>query len=146
MSQRLFRVLTSRGTSAQWGSWNLHATAHNDSKVALCDYKLSVGVKLSSEPTSAIQTLETFDCGGGSGDAPAGPGDLRQGSGTVTLLFDASTRATGRIRGQAADFQELMVSLDAQTAAGVHGKPPSLTPIFAGTFDRYHAASPGTSP
>ena len=108
----------------------------------MCDYKLSVGVKLSSEPTSAIQTLETFDCGGGSGDAPAGP----QGSGTVTLLFDASTRATRRIRGQAADFQELMVSLDAQTAAGVHGKPPSLTPIFAGTFDRYHAASPGTSP
>ena len=33
------------------------------------------------------------------------------------MLFDPSTRATRRIRGQAADFQQLLANLDNQTAA-----------------------------
>ena len=38
------------------------------------------------------------------------------------------------------------MKLDAQTKAGLHGKPPSLTPIFAGTFGRFQNTAAGAQP
>ena len=118
----------------QHGSWNLHGMFHNwtarfpygtgsptyHGAVPFGDYSVTVGVKLSNEPISAVVPVGTFDCAGNN-------------NGFVQLLFDASTRASKRIRSQAADFYEILHELDAQTQL-LRGRTPSQTPIYAGTF------------
>ena len=66
-----------------------------------------MGAKLSAQPASSIVPIGEFDAKGLVGN----PG------GFIQLLFDASTRASKRIRPQAADFYEIMDELDAQTKA-----------------------------
>ena len=118
----------------QHGTWNLIGLFHNwtakftngtgppvfRGSTPFNKYKITVGLKLSHEPISAISPIATFDCNG----------DER---GSVQMLFDASTRATKRMRSQAADFYEIVTELDAQTPS-LHGQTPSQTPIYAGTF------------
>lgn len=117
----------------QHGSWNLHGSYTNwtngvrHQTEPFADYKVTVGTKLSSLPPSAIAPVGTFDAKGLAGN----PG------GFVQLLFDASTRASRRVRPQAADFYEIMDELDAQAKAAspaLVGKPASLTPVFANSY------------
>jgi hypothetical protein len=115
----------------QWGSWSLGGTAANDSKVPHCEYRLTIiGVKLSRDSLEKIEPLETFDCGGAAG------------RGGIELLFDVSTRSSRRIRGKNSDFAALMANLDKQTK-GLHGRPPSRTPVFGETFARYSTTASG---
>lgn len=118
----------------QHGSWNLHGLFHNwtakfangtgppvyRGAVPFSDYKITVGMKLSNEPLTSIVPIGTFDCNGNK-------------NGFVQLLFDASTRASKRVRSQAQDFYEILNELDAQTPL-LHGRAPTQTPIYAGTF------------
>jgi hypothetical protein len=52
---------------------------------------------------------------------------------SLDLLFDASTRASKRFRKNQDDFNEIWTQL--QTQGKVAGKPPSLIPIYATTFN-----------
>ena len=86
-----------------------------------------MGAKLSAQPPSSIVPIGEFDAKGLVGN----PG------GFIQLLFDASTRASKRIRPQAADFYEIMEELDAQTKASTPalvGKPLAMTPVFATSY------------
>eukprot|EP00039_Didymoeca_costata_P021098 m.343405 g.343405 ORF g.343405 m.343405 type:complete len:1268 (+) comp22801_c0_seq1:126-3929(+) len=61
------------------------------------------------------------------------------------ILFDASTRASRRVRHNEDDFLEIFAQLTAQ--GKVPGKPPSLVPIYAGTFPSNNdSTSSGSGP
>jgi hypothetical protein len=116
------------------GSWNLHGIFHNwtskfpngtgppvqRGKVPFGQYKVIVGTKTSQEPLSAIKPIGTFDC-------------ANDPNGFLQLLWDVNTRATKRMRSQASDFYDILGELDAQTPT-LHGRTPTMTPIYAGTF------------
>ena len=53
---------------------------------------------------------------------------------TLQLLFDASTRATRRVRPQHADFFEVLARLDRDTAKHPQRRLPTAVPVYASTF------------
>ena len=89
-------------------------------RVPFNQYKVTVGVKLSSQPLSAVKPIGTFDCN-------------KDPQGALQLLFDASTRASERVRSEASDFFEILAELDKQTPT-LHGRTPTQTPVYANTF------------
>ena len=59
--------------------------------------------------------------------------DARPGSSSGSqIVWDASVRMTRRVRRSADDFYGIMQSFEEQ--GPVHGRPLSLTPLFAGSF------------
>jgi hypothetical protein len=75
------------------------------------------------------------------------PDEGEHAQGDLFMLFDASTRAFGRMRKPLDDFEEVMCALDDQTAARPpHGHPPVRTTIFAQTFADPPTTYPGATP
>jgi hypothetical protein len=74
------------------------------------------------------------------------PDEGEHKGGDMFMLFDASTRAFGRMRKPLDDFDEVMRVLDNQTVRSPpHGHPPVRTTIFAQTFEDPPTTYPGAT-
>jgi hypothetical protein len=104
----------------QHGSWDFAAG----------NYTLAVGVKRGD---GDVEQIAFFDATGtlDSGCLPAGLIGPKPQECSLQLLFDASTRATKRMRHQTDDFWEIKAALDTQT---VQGQLPKHVPVYAEFF------------
>ena len=95
------------------------------------NYTLAVGVKRASD--GAVEQIAFFNATGtlDPGCLPAGLIGPKPAPCSLQLLFDASTRATKRMRHQTDDFWEIKTALDKQT---VHGQLPKHLPVYAEFF------------
>eukprot|EP01050_Picozoa_sp_SAG11_P022344 SAG11_NODE_4204_length_2015_cov_1.736952_1_plen_155_part_10 len=99
------------------------------------NYSVEVGVREANRAGKAagVQSIANFSTG--------------PGGHAFEMLFDASTRATKRMRHQTEDMYELAAQLDAQTPSLVPTRGlPTHVPVFGGFFDKVPTVVQITAP
>jgi hypothetical protein len=106
------------------GTWNFAAPSSQPKQ----QFSIEVGVNRTGGGKGTIESLGVFTS------------DPK--SGNVQMVFDASTRASGRIRTEASDFWQLVDQFEKQDATPLwrEGKVPTKVPIYA---DFFNAGTPG---